>query len=76
MDMEQAETNVVELPSSKAGDRLYFRPVEVARLTGLSRSTVFAALYSGQLRGFQRGRAWLIPPRAIDEWIQGDGAVA
>jgi excisionase family DNA binding protein len=52
--------------------RMYYRPSEVAKLTGLARSTVFNALYSGELSGFQKGRAWLIPADAIKRWIQGD----
>ncbi len=55
-------------------DRLYVRPAEAAKMTGLARSTIFAALYAGQLRGFRRGRAWLIPIDEVRRWVEGDQA--
>lgn len=55
-------------------ERRYFRPREVAELTGLAISTIFAALYSGDLEGYRLGRAWLVPVGAVDRWIRGDAA--
>ncbi len=57
-------------------DRKYIRPSDVVRQTGLSRSAVFAALWSGELEGYRRGKAWLIPIDAVDRWISGDGHAA
>lgn len=57
-------------------ERKYLRPADVARQTGLSKSTVMAALWSGQLKAFRKGRAWLVPIDAIDRWIRGDDAAA
>lgn len=57
-------------------DRKYIRPSDVVRQTGLSRSCVFEALWSGELEGYRRGKAWLIPVEAVDRWIRGDGHAA
>ncbi len=51
--------------------RTYLRPADVVRQTGLSKSTIMAALWSGQLEAYRLGRAWLIPVEAIDRWIRG-----
>lgn len=56
--------------------RKYVRPAEVVRQTGLSKSTVMQALWSGELKAFRKGRAWLIPADAVEQWIQGDGYAA
>lgn len=52
-------------------ERRYVRPLDIVKMTGLSKSAVMAALWNGQLRAFRHGRAWLIPMEAIDEWIEG-----
>lgn len=54
--------------------RKYVRPAQVVRHTGLSKSTVMQALWSGELEGYRRGKAWLIPVEAVDRWIRGDDA--
>lgn len=54
-------------------DRRYIRPADVVRQTGLSKSAVFAALWSGELEAYRRGKAWLIPIDAVDRWIRGEG---
>lgn len=54
--------------------RKYVRPAVVIRDTGLSKSTVMAALWSGELEGYRKGRAWLIPVEAVDRWIRGEDA--
>jgi len=51
----------------------YLRPSDVVMQTGLSKSTVFAALWSGKLEAYRHGRAWLIPVEAVDRWIRGEG---
>ena len=60
----------VLVATSGGDDRRYLRPRDVQRITGLAKSTVMAALWSGQLRGYRMGKAWLIPVEAIDEWIE------
>jgi len=54
--------------------RRYYRPREVAEVTGLAVSTVFEALYSTELEGYRLGRAWLVPVDAVDRWIRGEAA--
>lgn len=64
------------LPSARSDEpeRRYFRPKDAARISGLSRSTIFAALWSGELQAFRRGRSWLIPAENLDRWIRGEQA--
>ena len=52
--------------------RKYYRPREVAKVTGVSASAVFEALYAGELEGYRLGRAWLVPVDAVDTWVRGD----
>ena len=54
-------------------ERRYLRPMDAVRRTGLSKSAVMAALWSGQLEAYRVGRAWLIPIEAVDRWIRGEG---
>lgn len=54
----------------------YVRPRDVVEATGLAKSTVAAALRSGELKGLRYGRAWLIPVSAVEEWLLGDGEQA
>ena len=56
--------------------RKYLRVKDVVSLTGLSRSAIMVALWSGNLQGHQVGRAWLIPVAAVDAWIVGSDAVS
>ncbi len=51
--------------------RRYVRPADVVLLTGLSKSAIMAALWSGQLEAYRMGKAWLIPVDAVDRWIRG-----
>ena len=53
--------------------RTHLRPTEIAARTGLSKSAVFHALYTGQLRATRIGRAWVISTAAIDEWLDDRG---
>ena len=50
-------------------DRLYLRPAEVIKATGISRSVVYQALLSGTLRGVRVGRSWVVPLDAVHEWL-------
>ncbi len=47
-------------------ERQYGRPADVVRATGLSLSKVMAAIWSGELEAYQKGRSWLVPIDAID----------
>lgn len=54
----------------------YVRPRDVMRITGASKSLVMAGIYRGNLKAFQRGRAWFIPITAVTRWIEGDAESA
>ncbi len=67
--LDQANVNQT---STDIPEVRYVRPGDVALITGLSRSKVMAAIWSGELVAFQRDRAWLIPINEIDRWIRGE----
>lgn len=75
-------STVPELPTSREAlpaspddlARRYYRPREVASVTGVAPATVFAALYAGELEGYRLGRAWLVPVDAVDTWVRGKAA--
>lgn len=52
--------------------RLYYRPMEIAAVTGLSKSKVYEALASGRLRSFLVDGSRLIAIDDVHAWIQGD----
>jgi excisionase family DNA binding protein len=64
------------LSTNETVDRLYYRPSEVVKMTGLSKAAVFEALWSGDLKGYRVGKAWLIPVDALHEWVRGSGRTA
>ena len=51
-----------------AADRFY-TPNEIWRESHGARAQVYEALKSGELRGFRRGRRWLVPGVAVLKWI-------
>lgn len=53
--------------------RLWLSTTEVQQLTGLSRTEVYAALYTGDLEGHQRAKhkGWRIHVDAVDRWMKG-----
>lgn len=64
---------VINIPDGVGANRSlekYVRPRDVIEATGLAKSTVMAALRSGQLKGVRYGRAWLIPVSAVEEWLR------
>ena len=48
-------------------DRMAYRPNEAARVIGLSRDTIFAAIRDGSLRSLKVGGARLITADALRE---------
>lgn len=50
-------------------DRIAYRPEEVAKLTGLGRTTVFEEIRTGALESVKVGRARLITTGALDRWL-------
>ena len=59
-----------------ARDHRYVRPADVLRQTGLSKSSVFTVLWSGELEAYRKGWAWLIPVDAVDRWIKDESNAA
>ncbi len=55
----------------EANVKLLLTLPEAQALTGLSRSTLRAAIDAGELEARQMGRAWRIKREALAEWIQG-----
>jgi hypothetical protein len=53
------------------GSRKRLRPKDVRDEYGVSLTTVYTALYKGELRGrrFQE-RIWLIEPVDVEDWIE------
>lgn len=58
-----------ELDASAVSQRLAVSPEEAARLIGVGRTTIFAALKAGRLRSSKLGARRLIKTSAIVEWI-------
>lgn len=56
--------------------RRYVRPADVVNASGLSKSTIMQALWSGELEAIRKGKAWLIPVDAVDRWLRGEDAPA
>lgn len=49
----------------------YWRPRRLAESYGLSKTFVYDAIYSGELKATQlRGRSWLITQEDADAWIE------
>ena len=51
-------------------DRLTYRVSEVARLTGLPRSTIYGLLRSGMLECIQVGRGVLVPADELEAFLE------
>lgn len=43
---------------------------DVCAILHMSRNSVYTLLRSGELKGFQTGRAWKIPKVAVEEYIK------
>ncbi len=72
----QAEGKGVGLPKLVTEPRLYYRPSDIVRLTGISRTKIFRAIYTGELKAFQRDRCWLVPVDELKRWIEGGDRAA
>ncbi len=67
--------NVIPIPATDgAVERRFYRPREAAEAIGSSIPFVMRAIWSGQLRAYQVGKAWFIPVEALDIWIRGEEA--
>ena len=52
---------IVDTESASAQSRLYYRPREVAALTGLGLRTIYEGIYAGRIPSRKIGDARLIP---------------
>lgn len=59
-------------PGRQPLPRLYYRPIEIAAITGLGKSKVYDAIASGELRSYQVDKARLVSIDDIRRWIEGD----
>lgn len=50
---------------------LGYRPEQVSALTGLSRTTVFALLKSGELESRKIGKARIVLARSVEKLLEG-----
>lgn len=54
--------------------RLAFRPTEVAEGCGLSRTTVYEAIRTGELPSRRLGKRIVVPADALRAWLSGQSA--
>jgi excisionase family DNA binding protein len=66
--MQTIEITSLPIPSRKA-DPLAVSPAEAARLAGLGRTTIYAALGSGALKSLKIGKRRLIAVEALRAWL-------
>ena len=43
---------------------------ELCKYLGVGRNTAYALIKNGKIKAFKAGRSWIIPKRAITEYIQ------
>ena len=43
---------------------------EVAEVLGSGKNTIYALLYSGELKGFRIGRMWKIPRESVELYVR------
>lgn len=78
VDLESLIGSLMKPSVSEAGVertdvRAAYSPDEVSRMTGLGRNTVLQLLNSGKIGSVRAGKRWLIPARAVDEFLAGGG---
>lgn len=66
--MEHVEHRV---RTEERGDRRAWTVREVAKMLGLSRSTVYAMLTRGELGSRRYGKRWIIPDEAVQAFLAG-----
>jgi excisionase family DNA binding protein len=59
------------MTSLPAAERIVYRPADVIRLTGLGRSTIYAAIAEGRLESYKLGASRLIPADALESYLRG-----
>ena len=58
--------------------QVWFSPTEVQTMTRVSRTEIYLALQTGDLKGHQRtkGGTWRIHRDAVDAWMRGERMTA
>lgn len=75
-ERDRAEIIPFITPGRQPLPRLYYRPDEIAEVTGLSRSKVYQAIYAGELPCFQRDKCRLVAVDDLHAWIRGEQPTA
>jgi len=52
------------------GDRIAVSPAEAARMAGVGRTTLYAALGTGELRSLKIGKRRLIMIKWLEDWLR------
>lgn len=60
----------IEHAPQRTGGPLAVSPAEAARLAGVGRTTLYAALSAGELKSFKFGRRRLIRIEALEAWLK------
>jgi len=53
-------------------EKILIKPATFARLTELSRSTVYAAIERGEIRAIKIGGSWRIPSSELNRLMSGE----
>jgi excisionase family DNA binding protein len=58
--------------------KVWLSPVEIGEMTGVSRTEIYLALQTGDLKGHQRikGGAWRVHLDAVNAWMRGERMTA
>jgi excisionase family DNA binding protein len=54
---------------NKGGELATYKPAELARILGIARNGVYAALRSGKIPHIRIGRRFVIPRTAVTAWF-------
>lgn len=57
-------------------EKLAFTVDEVAQLLGISRSSAYQAVHSGEIPSLRIGRRYLVPKQALDELLRATPTVS
>lgn len=60
------------MTTREIAERKYYRPIDVIKMTRLSKSTVMQAIWSGRLKAYRVGRSWLVPVEEVEQWIRAN----
>jgi excisionase family DNA binding protein len=75
-EVQRLVVEVTELSERPASAALSVSVDEAAQLLGVGRTTVFTLLDEGAIRSVKVGNRRLVPRKALDEFLSGDGGPA